>query len=125
MHLLIVEDDVDLGLALLSALRVEGITCRWVRRLADAAPVPDERVDCVLLDLALPDGDGLTLLRRWRAHDSAVPVVILSARSSLEHRLAGLDGGADDFIVKPFAVAELVSRLWAVHRRSVRQASQT
>lgn len=125
MHLLIVEDDIDLGQALLSALQPEGFTCLWVRRLADAGTVPDENIDCVLLDISLPDGDGIALLRRWRARHARVPVVVITARSALEDRLAGLDGGADDFLVKPFAMAELVSRLWAVHRRSVRQAGET
>lgn len=125
MHLLIIEDDIDLGLALQSALRPEGFTCRWVRTLNDANEQPGDEVDCVLLDLSLPDGDGLTLLRRWRAASIDVPVIVITARSALEFRLAGLDSGADDFIVKPFNMEELVSRLWAVHRRSVRQASAT
>jgi two-component system response regulator QseB len=107
MHLLIVEDDVDLGQALLSALRPEGFTCRWVRRLADVGVLPDEGIDCVLLDISLPDGNGLALLLQWRAHHARLPVIVVTARSSLEDRLAGLDGGADDFLVKPFAMAEL------------------
>lgn len=125
MHLLIVEDDIDLGQALLSALRPEGFTCLWVRRLADAGALPDEGIDCVLLDLSLPDGDGLALLRHWRARHALVPVIVITARSALQDRLAGLDSGADDFIVKPFAMAELVSRVWAVHRRAARQACST
>lgn len=125
MHLLIVEDDVDLGQALLSALRPEGFTCLWVRTVAAAGTLPGEDIDCVLLDLALPDGSGIELLRRWRARHAAVPVIVITARSALEDRLAGLDGGADDFIVKPFAMAELVSRLWAVYRRTARQGGAT
>jgi DNA-binding response OmpR family regulator len=123
MHLLIVEDDIDLGQALLSSLRAEGFSCMWVRRLTDAVEAPGAEVDCVLLDLTLPDGDGLALLRSWRARHALVPVIVVTARSALQDRLAGLDGGADDFIVKPFEMAELVSRLRAVHRRSQRQAS--
>ncbi|MBC8027371.1 MAG: response regulator transcription factor [Steroidobacteraceae bacterium] len=125
MNLLIVEDDIDLGEALLSALRAEGFTCLWVRKLGAALGPLGEDIDCVLLDLTLPDGDGLSLLRRWRATHSAVPVIVITARQELEVRLAGLDSGADDFILKPFAISELVSRLWAVHRRHARQASNT
>ena len=126
MHLLIIEDDIDLGQALLSCLRVEGFSGEWFRRLGDArASFEGQAVDCVLLDLALPDGNGLDLLRRWRARHNKVPVIVITARSALEDRLAGLNGGADDFIVKPFAMAELISRIWAVTRRCAQQASQT
>ena len=124
MHLLIIEDDIDLGLALQSALKSEGFTCLWVRKLGDAPSVVGEEIDCVLLDLSLPDGDGLLLLGTWRKQNNTIPVIIITARSAVEDRLAGLDGGADDFIIKPFIMAELISRLWAVHRRSARQASE-
>jgi DNA-binding response OmpR family regulator len=123
MHLLIIEDDLDLGQALLASLRQEGFSALWVRRMADVPDRPGPEVDAVLLDLTLPDGEGLALLRRWRAGAVATPVLVITARSALDERLAGLDGGADDYIVKPFAMAELVSRLWAVHRRTVQQAS--
>ena len=123
MHLLIVEDDLDLGQALLASLRGEGFSCVWIRRLADLPRRPGPEVDAVLLDLKLPDGEGLALLRRGRPDAVATRVPVTTARSALADRLAGLDGGADDYIVKPFAMAELVSRLWAVHRRTVQQAS--
>lgn len=122
MHLLIVEDDIDLGPALLAALKADGLTATWVRRLADARP--DDTVACVLLDLSLPDGDGLALLSRWRREHADVPVIVISARATLDERLAALHGGADDFLVKPFAVSELIARLWAVLRRSARQSSE-
>ncbi len=125
MHLLLVEDDLDLGQALLSALRQEGFSCEWVRQLASAQALLDEHFDCVLLDLSLPDGDGFSLLQQIRSRGTGVPVIVITARSALEERLAGLDGGADDFIVKPFAVAELISRIWVVHRRASNQASQS
>lgn len=126
MHLLIIEDDIDLGQALLSCLRGEGFSGEWLRSLGDArASFEGQAVDCVLLDLALPDGNGLDLLRRWRARHNNVPVIVITARSALDDRLAGLNGGADDFIVKPFAMAELISRIWAVTRRCAQQASQT
>lgn len=125
MHVLIIEDDVDLGRALLASLKLEGFSGLWVRRLADAPQPGAEAPDCVLLDLTLPDGEGLDLLRRWRSGNANVPVIVITARSALEDRLAGLDSGADDFILKPFAMQELVARIWAVTRRYAQQASQT
>lgn len=124
MHILLIEDDLDLGRALQAALRIEGLTSEWQRRAADAPVTPDATVDCVLLDLTLPDGSGFSLLQRWRAAGVQVPIIVITARSAVEDRLAGLDGGADDFVVKPFATAELVSRIRAVLRRSARQASE-
>ena len=101
MHVLLVEDDLDLGPALLSALRQEGLTCLWVRRAADAQAALGAEVDMVLLDLALPDGEGLSLLRQWRSRELTVPVIVITARSTLDDRLSGLDGGADDYLVRP------------------------
>ncbi|WP_426194518.1 response regulator [Massilia sp. DWR3-1-1] len=125
MHILILEDDLDLGFALQQALQLEGISSVWLRRLAEA-PLASEvaAFDCVLLDLALPDGDGLHLLLRWRRAGVVVPIVIITARAALADRLAGLDGGADDVLIKPFDTAELLSRLRAVLRRYARQASE-
>lgn len=125
MHLLLIEDDLDLGRALQQALKAEGFSSEWLRRAADApTSFAGGGIDCVLLDLSLPDGTGLDLLTRWRSSGAAVPVIVITARSALEDRLAGLDGGADDFVVKPFATAELVSRIRAVLRRYAQQASE-
>ncbi|QJW85759.1 response regulator transcription factor [Ramlibacter terrae] len=125
MHILLIEDDLDLGRALQAALRVEGLTSEWQRRVADApGSVDAAQFDCVLLDLALPDGSGFALLAQWRAQQCAVPIIVITARCAVEDRLAGLDGGADDFVIKPFATAELVARIRAVLRRSARQASE-
>ena len=125
MHLLIIEDDLDLGRALQQALKLEGFSSEWVRRVADAPlSFADGRFECVLLDLSLPDGTGLDLLAKWRRQGLAVPIIVMTARSALEDRLAGLDGGADDFVVKPFATAELVSRIRAVLRRYAQQSSE-
>jgi two-component system response regulator QseB len=125
VHILLIEDDLDLGRALQAALKVDGLSSEWRRRAADAPRVPDAAVfDCVLLDLSLPDGNGFDLLARWRREGSALPVIVITARSAMEDRLAGLDGGADDFVIKPFATAELISRIRAVLRRSARQASE-
>ena len=125
MHILIIEDDLDLGTALQQALRAEGISSEWLRRVADAPyAFADDAYDCALLDVSLPDGSGLDLLARWRRAGVALPGMILTARSGLDDRLAGLDGGADDFIIKPFATAELVARMRAVLRRYARQSSE-
>lgn len=125
MHVLLVEDDMDLGRALLQGLKSEDITCEWVRRAADALhAIESKSVDCVLLDLSLPDGAGFDLLTRWRHAGVSAPIIIITAHSALEDRLAGLDGGADDFLVKPFATTELASRIRAVVRRSAQQAAE-
>ncbi|MBA2676577.1 response regulator transcription factor [Ramlibacter sp.] len=125
MHILLIEDDLDLGRALQSALKLEGLSSEWHRRAGDAPHSPDAAtVDCVLLDLTLPDGEGFDLLARWRGQHSAVPVIVITARCAVEDRLRGLDGGADDFVIKPFSTAELVARIRAVVRRSARQASE-
>jgi two-component system response regulator QseB len=124
MHILLMEDDLDLGQAILLALRAEGMTVLWVRAAKEASlstlqPTPD----AVLLDLGLPGADGLDMLRLWRHSGLQVPVIVISARVALSDRLVGLDEGADDYLPKPFAMAELISRLRAVHRRHSRQAS--
>lgn len=124
MHILLLEDDLDLGQAILLALRAEGMTVQWFRAtekfsLRTLQPSPD----AVLLDLGLPDADGLDLLRIWRRSGLQVPVIVISARVALSDRLTGLDEGADDYLSKPFAMAEMISRLRAVHRRHARQSS--
>ncbi|MBB3180624.1 two-component system response regulator BasR [Variovorax sp. Sphag1AA] len=125
VHILLIEDDLDLGRALQAALKVDGLTSEWLRRAADAPRALDAAAyDCVLLDLTLPDGSGFDLLHRWRRDGSTMPVIVITARSAMEDRLAGLDGGADDFVIKPFATVELISRIRAVLRRSARQASE-
>jgi len=125
MHLLIIEDDLDLGQALQRALKSDGLTSEWIRRAGDVPHGFDgHQFDCILLDLGLPDGSGMALLTGWREAGVAVPVIVITAKAMLEDRLEGLDSGADDFIVKPFATAELVSRIRAVMRRSARQSSE-
>lgn len=124
MHILLVEDDLDLGPALLAALKAEGMSVQWVRRVADARNALGPEVDMVLLDRALADQDGLDLLRQWRARHIATPVIVITARSTLTDRLEGLDQGADDYLVKPFEIPELLSRVRAVHRRHRRQAGE-
>lgn len=126
MHILMVEDDMDLGAALQKALHLEGHSSIWLRRAADAPQrlEPGDQ-DAVLLDLGLPDGSGQSLLTRWRSQGSATPIMVMTARSALEDKLAGFDGGADDYVVKPFEMPELLARLRAVMRRTAQQASDS
>jgi two-component system, OmpR family, response regulator QseB len=118
MRLLLVEDDSMIGEAARQGLRQEGHTVDWVRdgREADAA-VAAAPYDAVLLDLGLPRRDGLSLLKSWRAHNVTVPVLIITARDAVSDRVAGLDAGADDYLVKPFDLDELSARVRAVARR--------
>ena len=119
MQVLLIEDDMDIGNGVRIALGDQGMTVVWVRRLSDAlASLETAAHDIVLLDLGLPDGDGITLLQRLRRERQTLPVLILTARDSLSDKLSGLDAGADDYLVKPFALAELLSRLRALARRS-------
>ncbi len=124
MHVLLLEDDLDLGQAIVSALKQDGMTVLWHRTPAALDGLTREPIDAVLLDLGLPQIDGMDLLRTWRRTGWTVPVMVVSARGTLPERLAGLDDGADDYLPKPFAMAELLSRLRALHRRHVRQASE-
>jgi DNA-binding response OmpR family regulator len=118
MRLLLVEDDSMIGTAAQQGLRHEGYTVDWVRdgREAEAAAGASE-YDVVLLDLGLPRKDGLAVLKGWRAHGMTVPVVIITARDAVSDRVAGLDAGADDYLVKPFDLDELSARVRAVMRR--------
>lgn len=124
MHVLLFEDDLDLGQAILNALRQEGLSVLWLRSAEGAQGLETTGIDAVLLDLGLPNADGMDLLRGWRRAGWLVPVMVISARAELPQRLAGLDEGADDYLPKPFAMAELISRLRALHRRQARQASE-
>ena len=120
-----IEDDLDLGRGLLKALDTESISCKWVRRAADAPlTFHGEVFDCVLLDLSLPDGTGFEVLDRWRRANISIPIIIMTARSAIKDKVSGLDGGADDFVVKPFEFVELLSRIRAVIRRSAQHASE-
>jgi len=118
MRLLLVEDDSMIGAAAQKGLRHEGHTVDWVRDgpQADIA-VAGGGYDLVLLDLGLPRKDGLTLLRGWRTRGLDVPVLIITARDAVSDRVAGLDAGSDDYLVKPFDLDELSARVRAVLRR--------
>jgi two-component system response regulator MprA len=123
MRLLLVEDDSMIGAAAQQGLRQEGYIVDWVRdgREAEAA-VANGVDDLVLLDLGLPRRDGLALLRGWRARNEMVPALIVTARDAVADRVAGLDAGADDYLVKPFALSELVARIRVRLRRRAARA---
>jgi DNA-binding response OmpR family regulator len=118
MRLLLVEDDVELANGLVSSLAQSGYTADAVHTAHDAiASCASINYSLVILDLGLPDMDGLELLRRLRLDSMKAPVLILSARDLPQQRVAGLDGGGDDYLSKPFDVAELEARIRALLRR--------
>lgn len=107
-----------IGEGLRSALRLDGHAVDWVRDAQAARDVlATERFELVLLDLGLPRGDGLTVLRELRGRRDTTPVIVVTARDATEDRVAGLDAGADDYLVKPFELSELNARMRAVLRR--------
>jgi len=123
MRILLVEDDAMLGAAVQRALARSGHAVDWVRDGGAAeVALAGEPYDAVLLDLGLPDKSGLEVLRDLRRRGRDVPVVILTAQDAVPDRVAGLDAGADDYLVKPFDLDELAARIRAVQRRSVGRA---
>ncbi|OZI60732.1 response regulator transcription factor [Bordetella genomosp. 11] len=118
MRILIIEDDPLLGDGIKNGLRLLGYAVDWFGsgKEADQA-MRVVRYDAVVLDLGLPGEDGLALLRRWREAGRALPIIVLTARDAVENRIAGLDAGADDYLIKPIALDELAARLRAVTRR--------
>jgi DNA-binding response OmpR family regulator len=118
MRLLVVEDNLDLAELLMSALLRNGFAADVMTSAANAEEaLASTRYAAAILDLGLPDEDGLKLLARLRRGGASLPVLILTARSSVSDRVEGLQAGADDYLVKPFAVEELVARLQALLRR--------
>jgi DNA-binding response OmpR family regulator len=124
MNLLLVEDDVPLGGSLQQLLRGAGYPTVWVRTAIDAKRFLDsESFDLLLLDIVLPDESGLQVLQWLRARGLLTPIMMLTARDSVSDRVSGLDNGADDYLAKPFAVPELLSRVRALLRRQGNQRS--
>lgn len=119
MRLLLVEDDTMIGEAVLDPLRAEHYAVDWVRdgEMADAA-LQAQDYDLVLLDLGLPRRDGIDVLKAMRARKQRIPVLIATARDSVPQRVQGLDAGADDYILKPFDLDELLARIRALLRRA-------
>ncbi|MGV3572833.1 MAG: response regulator [Ramlibacter sp.] len=119
MRVLIVEDDLLLGQALATGLRQLGHAADWFTGGSDAdGALLTAPYDAVVLDLGLPGGDGMVWLRRWRDRGVKLPVLILTARDGVDQRIAGLDAGADDYLLKPISIDELAARLRALLRRS-------
>ena len=122
MRLLIVEDDQQLAEVLAQGLRTEGYAVDHAATVEDAwwfaSEVP---FDGLIVDIGLPDGDGIALCSRLRAGGCWAPILLLTARQAIGERVRGLDAGADDYVVKPFAFAELVARLRAIIRRGAHE----
>jgi two-component system, OmpR family, response regulator len=118
VHVLLVEDEVRMAAAIRRALRAEGIVADIAPTGGDAmAMARANEYDVLVLDVMLPDIDGFETCRRLRAERVWVPIIMLTARDSIEDRVRGLDEGADDYLTKPFSLAELLARLRALARR--------
>ena len=118
MRILLIEDDTVLGAAVRDQVRADGHSIDWVTRLDEAREaLAVAAYDLVLLDLMLPDGRGVPFLRALRAKGDASPVIILTALDQVSDRIEGLNAGADDYMVKPFDLAELSARIGSVARR--------
>ena len=118
MRLLLVEDDPRMAAALLRSLRYEGIVADVAAKGAEAVGMARAtEYDAIVLDVMLPDIDGFETCRRLRAEGRWVPIMMLTARDAVEDRVKGLDEGADDYLTKPFALAELLARIRALARR--------
>ena len=125
MRILVVEDDESMRAALRRSLALDGHEAVQCATAADAlAALRDAPPDAAILDRGLPDMDGLELCRRIRAAGDAMPILFLTARGEVEDRVAGLDAGADDYVVKPFALEELLARLRALVRRAELEAGR-
>jgi two-component system, OmpR family, response regulator len=124
MRILLVEDEPTLNLQIARKLKSEGYIVEVAVNGRDALHLGTENdFDAVILDLGLPLLDGLSVLSRWRTAGRGMPVLILTARGDWHERVAGIDAGADDYLVKPFHMEELLARLRALIRRSVGQAA--
>jgi len=118
MRILLIEDDTVLGSAVRDQIAADGHSLDWVKRLDEASDaVAVAAYDLVLLDLMLPDGRGIPFLRAFRAKGDVTPVIILTALDQVSDRIEGLNAGADDYLVKPFDLAELSARIGSVARR--------
>lgn len=125
MHLLLVEDEPRLARAVKRALQEEGHVVDWVEDGLDALEqARGETYDALLLDVMLPRLSGVEIARRLRAEGIATPILMLTARDAVPDRVAGLDAGADDYLVKPFALSELLARVRAIGRRATAVSSE-
>jgi DNA-binding response OmpR family regulator len=123
MRLLLVEDDHMIGETVVDVLRAENFAVDWIKDgLAAQSLLRSQSYDLVLLDLALPGKDGIEVLRALRAAKLRIPVLVATARDSVEQRIAGLDAGADDYVLKPYDLGELLARVRALLRRAAGRA---
>ena len=121
MHILIVEDDRQIAENLYDFLEARGHQCDYATSVAMARRMlAAQAPDALLLDRNLPDGDGLSLARALRAEGRQLPILVLTARDTLDDKLLGFDAGADDYLAKPFALQEVEARLLSLQRRGVR-----
>lgn len=126
MHILLIEDNDEVADALKRGLSLANFTVDRVASAAQAAhAVQHFSSDLIILDLGLPDADGLSLLARWREQGVTLPVLVLTARDGLQDKVEGLQKGADDYVLKPFELDELVARIHALLRRVNGRATQT
>jgi two-component system response regulator QseB len=126
MRILVLEDDELIGDGLKVGLTQLGFAVDWLRSGKEGMAAPGcAPYDAVVLDLGLPGYDGMEVLTAWRAHGYTLPVLILTARDAVSDRVSGLNAGADDYLIKPFALAEVSARLNALVRRSKGQSGQS
>jgi len=119
LKILIIEDDISLNAAILDYLKMEGHVCESALNYMQASlKAGDNRYDCIILDIGLPDGNGLDIIRELKRNKATDGILVLSARGSLDDKLAGLKTGADDYLTKPFHFAELSARLNSIYRRN-------
>lgn len=119
MRILLIEDDAAMGHATSRALASQGWAVEWLQRGDALQGVARQgEHDLIVLDVGLPDTDGFEVLKSFRARGGTIPVLMLTARDAIEDRVRGLETGADDYLVKPFAMAELIARINALARRS-------
>ena len=125
MKILLVEDDVDLGVALEELLCREGYEVLKVSDVRSAQGAMNHSVDLVMLDVTLPDGDGVTLCREWRREGVQTPILFLTAKDEELDIVRGLDAGGNDYVTKPFRMQELLSRIRALLRRNQKDTTVT
>jgi DNA-binding response OmpR family regulator len=119
MKLLVVEDEKALSRSICEYLRMEGHICEEAQTFKEAVrKTADNSYNCIILDIGLPDGSGLEIIREMKKNKSTDRILILSAKSSLDDKLTGLNIGADDYLTKPFHMAELIARINSICRRS-------
>jgi len=124
MRVLVVEDDKIIGDGMVAGLQMEGYAVDWVEDKASAdAALETTGYDLIVLDIGLPDGNGMDVVKALRQKDILTPVLILTAYDDVHYKVRGLDSGADDYLIKPFKLEELAARLRALHRRGQGRAS--